>query len=787
MRALNKKLLRNLWKLRGQVFAIAVVIASGVAVLVMSLSALQALTETADAYYERQRFGDVFASVKRAPRRLLEHIATIPGVRSVDDRIKYLATLSIEGFEEPVIGELVSIPEQGLPPLNRLVMRAGRRVSLGHPDEVVVSEPFAEAQDLHPGSRFKALMNGNQRTLTVVGIALSPEYIYTIGPGALMPDNKRYGVLWMGREALAAAYDLDGAFNTLSLGLLHGTSPESVIERLDRLLTRYGGRGAIARKDQISNWFLMNEIEQLKTMSSILPAIFLAVAAFLSNMVLSRLIATDRSEIGLMKAFGYSNLQVGWHYAKMVMAMAAVGILLGWAVGAWLGRVNTELYAEFYRFPLLIFRPDAGVFAIGAIVSLIAALAGSLGSVRHAATLPPAAAMLPPAPPLFRRSAISNSRPVRWLDQPTRIILRQIVRTPLRALFTSIGIALSVAVMIMAMQWLDAIDHIVEVYFYDAQHQDMMVGMVETQSDTSLQAFRRMPGVLAAEPMRITSVKFQAGIHSHRGSIEGILSDPKLQRVYDAKGRTVPVPPEGLVLSTVLADKLGVGIGDIVQVEVLEGRRPQRTLPVVDLFETYIGMSAYMNIEAFNRMMGERGSLDYVNLLVDDNRLDALYKRLKTLPKVSSVTLKNAAVQEFHNTMAETLLIYVSFFAAFACALGFGVVYNSTRIALSERGRELATLRVLGFHRGEISYILLGEAGLLILFGLPLGCLAGAGLGWFMTSAMNSELYRIPLVINASTNAIAVLVTLGASALSAVVVRRRLDHLDLIAVLKTRE
>jgi putative ABC transport system permease protein len=787
VRALDKKLLRNLWKLRGQVLAIAAVISSGVAVLVMSLSAVQALTETADAYYERQRFGDIFASVKRAPRRLLEQISAIPGVRSVDDRIKYLATLSIDGFEEPVLGELVSIPEQGLPPLNRLVLRAGRRVSPDHPDEVVLNEPFAEAHKLRPGSRLKALMNGHQRTLRVVGIALSPEYIYTIGPGALLPDNQRYGVLWMGRQALAAAYDLDGAFNSLSLGLLHGSDRSHVIAALDNLLERYGGRGAIARQDQISNWFLMNEIEQLKTMSGILPTVFLAVAAFLSNMVLSRLIATDRSEIGLMKAFGYSNLQVAWHYAKLVMAMAGVGILLGWVLGSWLGRVNTELYAEFYRFPLLIFRPDAGVFATGAIVSLLAALAGSLGAVKQAAKLPPAEAMQPPAPPLYRRLRLSHSRLALWLDQPTRIILRQIIRAPLRALFTSIGIALSVAVMITALQWIDAIEHIVEVYFYEAQHQDLMLGLVETQSDSSLHEIRRMPGVLAAEPMRITGVEFHAGNRSHRGGIEGVPGEPQLQRVYDAGGRVVPVPQDGLLLSTSLAEKLGVSVGDSVWVEVLEGRRPQRSIPVADLFETYIGMPAYMNIDEFNRMMGEQGSLEYANLLVDETRLDELYRRLKTLPMVSSVTLKDAAVQEFHNTMAETLMIYVSFFTAFACALGFGVVYNSTRIALSERGRELATLRVLGFHRGEISYILLGEAGLLIFVGLPLGCLLGVALGWLMTSGMNSELYRIPLVIKASTNATAVLITLGATALSAAVVRRRLDHLDLIAVLKTRE
>ncbi|MCU7828272.1 MAG: ABC transporter permease [Candidatus Thiodiazotropha sp. (ex Myrtea sp. 'scaly one' KF741663)] len=787
MRALNLKLLRNLWKLRGQVLAIAVVIASGVAVLVMSLSALQALQDTAAAYYERQRFADVFSNVKRAPYRLVEPISAIPGVRSVDARIKQIATLSIEGFEEPVIGQLVSIPEQGEPSLNRLVLRSGRLVSLGHPDEVVLSESFAEAHRLKPGDHLKALMNGNQRTLTVVGIALSPEFIYAIGPGALIPDDLRFGVMWMGNEALAAAYDLEGAFNDLSLGLLHGTNPKLVIEHLDRLLERYGSSGAIARKDQISNWFLMNEIEQLKTMSTILPTIFLAVAAFLSNMVLSRLIATDRSEIGLMKAFGYSNWQVGWHYTKLVMAMTSVGILLGWLLGAWLGRVNTEIYADLFRFPLLIFRPDPGVFAIGALVSLIAALAGSLGSVRRAATLPPAEAMLPPAPPLFRKTGLSQSRLSHWLDQPTRIILRQIFRSPLRALLTSFGIALSVAVMIMALQWIDSIEKIVEVYFHDAQRQNMMVGVVETQSDATLEAFKRMPGVLAAEPMRFVSAEFHAGNRNHRGSIEGILPNPELQRVYDASGRVLDVPPDGLILSTKLAKKLDVGTGDALWVEVLQDRRPQREIPVVALFETYMGTPAYMNIDALNQLMGQRPSLDAVNLLVDKRQLPRLYQRLKTIPKVSAVVLKDAAVQEFNDTMAETLMIYISFFAAFACALGFGVVYNSTRIALSERGRELATLRVLGFHRGEISYILLGEAALLILVGLPLGCFVGHGLGWLMTSAMDSELYRIPLVIKAATDATAVLVTLGATAFSAAVVRRRLDHLDLIAVLKTRE
>ena len=787
MNTLNRKLLRDLWRLRGQVLAIAMVVASGVAVLVMSLATLNSLQETAATYYERYRFADIFAGVTRAPEQLAKRVAAIPGVQHAETRISKLATLDIAGFAEPVIGQLVSIPEHGESVLNRLALLAGRRMQPDHPDEVVLSEPFAEAHGLTTGSRLHAVINGKRRELNVVGIALSPEHVYAIGPGALMPDNQRFGILWMGRDALAAAYDLDGAFNDISLSLLHGTRPESVIPQLDQLLARYGGIGAIARADQLSNWFLMNEIDQLGTLARILPTIFLVVAAFLTNMVLARIIATERSEIGLMKAFGYRNTEIGWHYARMVMCITAIGIVLGWLVGAWFGKISTGLYAEFYRFPLLIFAPPPSTFATGALVSLGAALAGTFSSLRRAAKLPPAEAMRPPAPPLYRRTRLSRSRIATWLDQPSRIILRQIVRWPGRALLTSAGIGLSVGVLVMALQWIDSINHIVQVYFYDSQRQDMMVGLVEAQSDSAAHELAHLPGVLSVEPMRIVSAYLRHGNQSHRGALTGIPPDAQLQRVYDAGGYVVPLPPGGVVLGTKLAEKLGVSTGDTLQVDVLEGRRPQLQVPVAGVFETYIGIPAFIDIATLNRLLKERPSLEYANLLVDDAARPALYEALKNMPKVSAVMLREAAITTFNDTLAETLLIYISFFAMFACTLGFGVVYNSTRIALSERGRELATLRVLGFSRAEISYILLGEVALLVLVGLPMGCIAGQGLAWLMTSAFETELYRVPLVIELSTYGMAILVALAATAASAALVRRRLDRLDLIAVLKTRE
>lgn len=787
MTPLNRKLVRDLWRLRGQVLAIALVMASGIAVLAMSLTSMEALTETAAAYYDRYRFAHVFASVERAPEYQADRLRALPGVQAVETRVVKTAVLDVEGFEEPVIGQLVSVPERHPPELNRLAIRSGRLPRLGHPDEVVLSEPFAEAHRLKEGDGLRAIINGNWRQLTVVGIALSPEYVYTIGPGALMPDDRRFGVLWLGQEAMQAAFDLDGAFNDVSLTLLRGTDPDLVIARVDELLGRYGGIGAIARADQLSNWFLMNEIRQLESLAAILPTVFLAVAAFLTNMVLARLITVERSEIGLLKAFGYRDRDIGWHYVKLVVGIAAVGILLGSIGGWWFGLLNTRMYADFYRFPFLVFDPGMKPFLIAAGATLAAALLGTLSAVRSAARLPPAEAMRPPSPPLFRRTRLSRVPLLRALDQPTRVLLRQVGRYPLRSGVTAFGISMSIAVLITSFNWLDSIDHLVDVYFLQAQGQDVTVGFGQVQSGAVERGLARLPGVLTTEPSRSVAAKLRYGPREERQALQGVPAVQELSHVYDANGRSIELPPEGLVISTMLAKMLAVKPGDRITVEVLEGRRPVFEVPVAATFETYIGSPAYLDIRALNRLMKERDTVTSVHLRLDRNLQGTFYRELKDVPRVSAVTLKDAAVQTFHETLAETLLIFVSFFVFFSCTLAFGVTYNAARIALSERGRELATLRVLGFTRAEISYILLGEVGLLTLVALPLGCLAGYSLAAVMLVAFETELYRIPMALEMSTLGMAVLITLAATVVSAFVVRRRLDHLDLIAVLKTRE
>lgn len=786
--ALDQKLLRDLWKLRGQVIAIALVIASGVATLVMALSTIEALKTTSDAYYQQTRFADVFATMKRAPRQALKRIETIDGVQNVEARISQFAQLQIAGFDEPILGNFLSLPAGEQSILNQLVLRSGDWLSPIRHNEVIITEAFAEAQQLKTGDRIHAILNGKKRNLRIVGIALSPEFIYTIGPGALVPDDARYGVMWMSEEALEAAFDLKDAFNSLSLSVRADVNSDEVIQQLDAILAPYGGVPAFSRKDQVSNWFVNNEIEQQKTIGAILPLIFIGVSVFLSNIVLSRLIATQRTEIGLLKAYGYNNVEVASHYIKLILVVSLCGVVLGLLMGTALGRLNTQMYADFFRFPILIYQPGFNYLLLATAISISATALGSWRAVSAAIQLSPAEAMLPPSPPVFKQHGIHQSALTRALDQPSRIIIRNISRWPIRAALTACGIAMATALIIMALQWSDSLNHLSRNWFFEAQRQHVTLSFAENTPISVLNNVARLPGVLQTEPMRTVAVEFKANGVLHRGAIQGIQPGSELSPIYDdAQRRAVALPAGGIAMASRLAEKLNISPGDKVTIQVLEGRRPQFAVQVSRLFETYIGLPVFMELSTLNRHLLEMKHINQVHLLLDKDQQNVFFSALTNTPKVSGVLLKTAAFESFDNTVTHNVKVFNRIFTILAMLLAIGITYNATRIALSERSRELATLRVLGFSQAETAYVLMGEVLLLGLVSLPLGCLAGYGLVWSMAASFDTELFRIPLTIQPDTYGYAMLFILISVLLSALFVRYRVNNLDLIRVLKTRE
>lgn len=787
MRALNWKLWRDLLEMRGMVLAIALVQVGGVATFVMSLSTYDTLLIARDDYYREQRFADVFALLKRAPDTLVGRLLAVPGVERVQTRVVAAARIKVPGFADPVIGTLVSIPENRPPELNSLHLRRGRLVEAGRDDEVLINDSFAGEHGLQPGDYLTATINGRRKQLTIVGVAMSPEYMYAIAPGAVFPDFKRYGIVWMGRAALAAAYNMEGAFNDVSFTLAEGANAENVIQHIDQIIARNGGQGAYARKDQISHRFLSEELKGLETMAAVFPVIFLGVAAFLLNVVITRLVNTQRNQIAILKAFGYSNLSVGRHYAALVLVIVMLGLAGGVAAGAWMGKGLSTLYMEFYKFPFTVYHLHTDVVLLATLVSLVAGMTGTVLAVRRAVQLPPAEAMRPEMPTVYHETLIERLGLQRLFSQPTRMIARHMERRPLKSLLSVGGIAAACGIIMVANFQKDAVSYMIDVQYAMSQSQDLTVSFSEPTSQHALYSLAGLEGVLHAEGMRAVPARLRFEHRSYRGSIQGMEPDGTLRRILDADLDRVELPEQGVVLTDFLAELLDIEPGERLTVEVLEGNRPVLEVPVVGLTSEYLGVSAYMRRASVNRLLKEGDAINAAYLDIDERHSERIYRELDGMPRVAGTVVRETAIRSFHKTMEETILFFSFVTALLGAAIAFGVVYNSARIALSERDRELASLRVLGFTRGEVAYILLGELAVATLLALPLGYLFGRELCRYLSNAFRSDLYRVPLVLEADTVAFAASVVLASAIVSGALLWRKLNRLDLIGVLKTRE
>jgi putative ABC transport system permease protein len=785
--ALDRKLIRDLWEMKGQSLAIAAVIAAGATMFVTYLSNFESLMRTRDTYYQTARFADVFATVKRAPFSLEPRIAAISGVAVVATRVVADVTLDVPGMVEPATARLISLPERGRPPLNDVFLRRGRWIDQTRPDEVVASELFTEAHGFNPGDRVAAVINGRRRWLTIVGVGLSPEYVYAIRPGEMVPDKRQFGIFWMGRRALASAFNMEGGFNDVSLGLAKTARTTDVIADLDRLLEPYGGRGAIPRQLQISAWTLENELTQLRTFGFILPLIFFGVAAFILNVALARALALQRGQIAALKALGYSNGELAWHYIKWGLAIAGIGSVAGVAAGAWLGSALTGLYNQFFRFPALDYRLSATLALMSIASSLMVAALGAQSAVRRAVRIPPAEAMRPEPPAQYRQSLFERPWRRFRLTLVTRMILRNLERQPVRTFISVLGIAFAVAVLFVGLAFIDVMDVLIAQQFDVAMRQDATVNFVEPRSERAIHAVERLPGVIDVEPMRAVPVRLRAGSRSRTLAIIGLPRTPRLNRVVNRAGHAFALPAQGLVMSRMLGEVLDVVPGSSVQVDVLEGARPVLDVPVVALVDDSMGLQAYMEIDAVRRMMREGGVITGAAVTLDTAATGSFYAKVKTLPVVAGVSLREVMLRNFRDTMAQNMNLQIFINVIFAGIIAFGVVYNSARVSLSERERELASLRVLGFTRAEISLILLGELAIVTVAALPIGAALGYGLGRLIMTGFNNEVYRLSFSVTAATVAWSFLVVIAAAILSGLVVRRRLDRLDLVAVLKTRE
>ena len=784
---LNRKLIRDLKHMRGQVFAVTLVVACGIATYVTMQSAYISLSEAQLNYYSAFRLADIFAHAKRAPESIVSSIAAIPGVDRIQTRIVMDVSLDIPGLDEPATGRLVSVPPRQRPLLNDLDLREGRYIEPGRRDEVLISEAFAAANGLGIGDTLSAVINGKWERLHIVGIALSPEYVYEVRPSEVFPDNRRFGILWMSRDVIGPAFDMEGAFNDVALSLAREADEREVITRLDQLLDRYGSLGAYGRGDHIS-WRIVNDhIEEIRTSGVILPTIFLAIVAFLLHILISRLVSTQRGQVAVLKAFGYRDAEIALHYLKLALVAVTAGTILGIGLGLWLGSGLTALFARYFRFPSLQLHPDLRVMFVAAGISGAAACLGALSAVRKAVSLAPAEAMRPEPPPRFQAGLIERLGLRAFLSPSSRMIVRNLDRRRVRAFLSSLAVGFAVAILVVGWYRIDAVNQLADVQFNNLQREDVTIIFREPRPDAVVYELAHLPGVLRVEPFRETPVRIRFGSRSRRTGISGLTHNGELRRPLDADLQPVDLPPEGLLLNTRLAEILGVQEGDIVTLEILEGARLVRDVAVASIVDEPVGLGAYMEAGALHRLLREGPTFSGAYLKVDPVFAPGLYLLLKRMPAVTGVAVRETMRASFWKTVGESIVSTTAVLVGLACVIAFGIVYNGARIALSERGNELAALRVLGFTRREIGRILLGEQGILTLLAIPVGFALGFALSLWVSKTHSPDLLRLPFVVNARTYIFAAVAVSTAAVASGLIVARRLHRMDLTAVLKSRE
>lgn len=787
MRPLNRKLFRDLNQMKGQMIAVAMVMLCGLAVMIMARSLILSLETSRDDYYVSHRFADVFSDLTRAPNALRARLAEISGVAVVETRVTGALVLDLPGMAEPADGLIVSLPEDRPQRLNRLYLRMGRRPEIGSRNQVVASEAFADAHGFRPGDAIEATIYGSRERLHIVGIALSPEFVFESRAGEIVPDPRRFGVFWMNERALADALDMRGAFNNVTVDLAPGADPRAVMADIDRLLAPYGGRQAYDRDDQHSARLVEDELQGLRIGAIAFPILFLSISAFMTSAALTRLIRLQREQIAQLKAFGYASGEVGLHYFKYALVVVAIATVAGGVLGFWLGGQMVQIYHRFYRFPELIFHPDWSALLIALAAGAGATIGGVFGAVRQAMNLPPAEGMRPEPPAEFKPSLLERIGLQRLVPAAFRMALRNIERKPCQAFFTVLGLTFAAAIPIVPGTFRDGIAYLMDFQWSIAQRQDVTVHLIEPGSAAALSSLRHLPGVLDVEPFRAVPARIRHGHITRRVAVTGMPREQRLNRLLDQQGRPAELPLTGLLLSEELARILQVAPGDRLRVEVQEGRRPVLETTVAGTITDFAGVGAYMEINDLRRLMHEGGTISGAHMTVDRLHWEHFLTEVKKAPRIGALSITQASRAAFEEMMGEMMDTVQMIYFGFAVIVAFGVVYNGARIALSERSRDLATLRVIGFTHRETAAVLIGELALLTLIAIPLGLLLGTELARLIVNVSGTETIRLPLVLTTRTYVTAVLIVVLSSGLSFAVVGRRIRNLDLLSVLKARE
>jgi len=797
MSTLTRKLLREVYRAKGLLLAVTSIIAVGITCYVSMQSAYNNLAAAKDRYYKRCRMADFWIDVKKVPLAEIDPVARLPGIRDLQSRIQFYATADIEDEPQPINSLVISLPGRRDRPaenrvINDIILQQGGYFTQTRDNEVIVNAAFAEAHRIEPGDWVYLLLNNRRQELFVVGTAISSEFAWLIGPGALIPDPEKFGVFYIKRHYAEDVFDFEGAANQL-VGRLSPESkdhPDEVLRRAESLLDDYGVFSTTPLDQQASNTFLSGDLDGTRSMAIIIPAIFLTVAALVLNVLITRLARQQRTVVGTLKALGYSDGQIFRHFLMYGLVIGAAGGLIGCGLGYLAALGLTEVFDSFYTFPDLRNEFHWYTNIIGMAVSVACAEVGSLYGAWSMLRLQPAAAMRP-EPPKRSGKIFLEHIGVLWrrLSSPWRAALRGIMRNRLRTLASLFAASMGTALLVSGFMMTESQNYFLEFEFHRTARNDIEVTFADEQGAPALWEIRGLPAVAQAEPILNVGCTFINGPYRRKGGITALAPDATMTVPHDTDGRPIRIPESGLVLTKYLAELLHVGAGDTIIVEPVEGEQRELNMTVARIADSYLGLAAYADLRYVNRVLGEEMTISGVQLRTnrDEQEDNRLYAALKERPVVRSMTQRREMVETLENTLIQNQSVFITFLTLFSGTIFFGSIVNASLVNLAERQREVATLAALGYSRWQIGNMFLREASVVNFLGVIIGLPLGYGLVELTAWAYATDLARLPVVsapwVWLAVLGLSVLFLLLAHA----VVQWRIHRLDVLEGLKVKE
>ncbi len=792
MSVLNRKLRRELFAAKGVLAAIIGIIVIGISCFVSMASVYFNLEQSRRSYYAQCRMADFSVELKKVPLSELDRLNEIAGISEILPRITFQVTVDLEEVEKPLSGLVISLPAHPAPIINSVVLRRGGYFTGRRREEVIVNDAFARQHHIGPGDRIHLLLNNRRQELFVVGTAISSEFVYLLAPGGLVPDPAEYGVFYIKRRFAEEVFDFQGASNQV-LGLLDPTRrdrPDAILRRIETRLEPFGVITTTPRSRQPSHWFLTNEINGLRVSVIILPTIFLSVAALILNVLMMRIAQQQRTVVGTLKAVGYGNRELFGHFLKFGTMIGLVGGVLGALLGYALAEWITAIYTEFFEFPRLVNRPYPLVILSGLAISVLFAVLGTLRGIRSVTVLPPAEAMRPRPPRRGRRILLERWRWLwRRLDFRWQMVLRGIFRQRMRTAAALFAAAVGAALILVTLYMRDAMYEMISFQFDKLLLSDFELSLVDERDYGALYEARHLPGVDYVEPVFTVACTFHHNHHRKQGSVTGILHRGQLTVPRDTAGNRVPVPTVGLLLTRKLADVLDVSAGDTLTIVPVKGLREPQQVPVTSIVDSYLGLAAYADFHYLNRLVGEEESITSLSLLTcpDDERTGEFYRQLKRLPVIQTVSAIRDQKAKMIEVLVDKMMVSIVVVIVFAGLIFFGSVLNASLISLAERTQEIAMLRALGYSPREVGVIFLRESLCLNVLGTLLGLPLGYWMSIGVSNLYNTELFRMPLVIQPSSWLVTVVLGFVFTFLAHFPVQRAINKMDWLAALSVKE